>query len=110
MVRLTTAHYYTPSGRCIQKPYEGGTKEYRNDYATRLTNGEMFSADIIDFDESLQHKTLVNGRNVYGGGGVMPDIFVPMDTSHHYQYVNALRRKQVTYDYVLDYVDANRAK
>ena len=110
MVRLTTAHYYTPSGRCIQKPYQEGTKEYRQDYAHRLTNGEMFSADSIDFDETLQHKTLVNGRNVYGGGGVMPDIFVPMDTSIHYAYMNKLRRKQITYNFVLDFVDSNRDK
>ncbi len=110
MVRLTTAHYYTPSGRCIQKPYEEGNKEYRKDYVNRLTHGELFSADSIDFDESLKHKTLVNGREVYGGGGIMPDIFIPMDTSSHYGYVNALRRKQVTYNYVLDYVDSNRDK
>ncbi len=65
MVRLTTAHYYTPSGRCIQKPYENGVKEYRKDYANRITSGEMFSADSIHFDESQKHKTLVNGRNVF---------------------------------------------
>lgn len=111
MVRLTTAHYYTPSGRCIQKPYESGdNSSYQKDYANRFSNGEMFSADSISFDESLKHKTLVNKRNVYGGGGIMPDIFVPMDTSHYYAYINALRRKQVTYNYVLDYVDANRNK
>ncbi|MEN8116896.1 MAG: S41 family peptidase [Bacteroidota bacterium] len=109
MVRLTTAHYYTPSGRCIQKPYENGVKEYRQDYANRLSNGEMFNADSINFDDALKHKTLVNGRLVYGGGGVMPDIFVPLDTSRHYKYMNSLRRKQVTYNYVLDYVDQNRA-
>ncbi len=110
MVRLTTAHYYTPSGRCIQKPYDDGVKEYRMDYANRLSNGEMFSADSITFDENLKHKTLVNGRDVYGGGGVMPDIFVPMDTSSHYAYMNRLRRKQVTYNFVLDYVDTHRAE
>lgn len=108
MVRLTTAHYYTPSGRCIQKPYKEGISEYRNDYAKRLNNGEMFNADSIHFDDELKHKTLVNGRDVYGGGGVMPDIFIPMDTSSHYAYLNNLRRKQVTYKYVLDYVDAHR--
>ncbi|MDX1284719.1 MAG: S41 family peptidase, partial [Draconibacterium sp.] len=108
MVRLTTAHYYTPSGRCIQKPYENGLKEYRKDYANRMTNGEMFSADSIEFDDALKHKTLVNGRDVYGGGGIMPDIFVALDTSRHYRYVNNLRRKQVTYNYVLDFVDQNR--
>ncbi|MDX8339896.1 S41 family peptidase [Draconibacterium sp. IB214405] len=108
MVRLTTAHYYTPSGRCIQKPYEDGVSEYRKDYANRISNGEMFNADSIHFDNELKHKTLVNGRDVYGGGGVMPDIFVPMDTSAHYAYVNKLRRNQITYNFVLDYVDSHR--
>lgn len=108
MVRLTTAHYYTPSGRCIQKPYDGGVGEYRKDYVNRLSNGEMFSADSIHFDDELKHKTLVNGRDVYGGGGVMPDIFIPMDTSSHYSYLNKLRRKRVTYNFVLDYVDMHR--
>jgi len=110
MVRLTTAHYYTPSGRCIQKPYEEGVSEYRKDYANRMSNGEMFSADSIHFDDNLKHKTLTNGRNVYGGGGIMPDIFVPLDTSHHYSYLNQLRRQNVPYNYVLDFIDANRAK
>ena len=108
MVRLTTAHYYTPSGRCIQKPYENGTKEYRKDYLNRMTSGEMFSADSIHFDESQKYKTLVNSRNVFGGGGVMPDIFIPMDTSVHYKYINQLRRKTIIYNFVLDYVDKNR--
>lgn len=108
MVRLTTAHYYTPSGRCIQKPYDDGVGEYKKDYFNRMSNGEMFNADSIHFDDDLKHKTLVNGRNVYGGGGIMPDIFVPLDTSHHYSYLNKLRRKNVTYNYVLDFVDQNR--
>ncbi len=108
MVRLTTAHYYTPSGRCIQKPYDDGVGEYKKDYFNRMSNGEMFSADSIHFDDDLKHKTLVNGRNVYGGGGIMPDIFVPLDTSHHYSYLNKLRRKNVTYNFVLDFIDQNR--
>lgn len=108
MVRLTTAHYYTPSGRCIQKPYDDGVGEYKKDYFNRMSNGEMFNADSIHFDDDLKHKTLVNGRNVYGGGGIMPDIFVPLDTSHHYSYLNKLRRKNVTYNFVLDFVDQNR--
>jgi len=108
MVRLTTAHYYTPSGRCIQKPYDDGVGEYKKDYFNRMSNGEMFSADSIHFDDDLKHKTLVNGRNVYGGGGIMPDIFVPLDTSHHYSYLNKLRGKNVTYNFVLDFVDQNR--
>lgn len=108
MVRLTTAHYYTPSGRCIQKPYDNGVKEYREDYMNRMTSGELFNADSVHFDESLRHKTLVNGRDVFGGGGVMPDIFVPMDTSIHYRYINRLRRNNIVYNFVLDYVDTNR--
>ena len=108
MVRLTTAHYYTPSGRCIQKPYEDGVEEYRQETRNRLSHGEMFSADSIAVDETNQYKTLVNGRTVFGGGGVIPDIFVPMDTSTHYQYYNRLRRNNIVYNYVLDYVDKNR--
>jgi carboxyl-terminal processing protease len=108
MVRLTTAHYYTPSGRCIQKSYKKGVKEYRKDYIHRMENGEMFSADSIKFDESQKCKTLVNGRTVFGGGGIMPDIFIPMDTSAHYRYINKLRRKSVIYNYALDYIDSNR--
>ena len=109
MVRLTTAHYYTPSGRCIQKSYKKGIKEYRKDYLKRMANGEMFSADSIHFDQSQKYKTLISGRNVYGGGGIMPDIFIPMDTSAHYLYINRLRRNSIIFNYVLDYVDKNRA-
>lgn len=108
MIRLTTAHYYTPSGRCIQKPYDGGIKEYRKDYEKRLTNGEMFNADSIVFSDSLKYKTLLNGRTVYGGGGVMPDIFVPVDTSLHYLYGNRLRRNNIVYNFALDYIDKHR--
>lgn len=108
MVRLTTAHYYTPSGRCIQKPYNNGVKEYQNDVMNRLSNGEMFNADSINFSDSLKYKTLVNGRNVYGGGGIMPDIFVPMDTSRLYSYANRLRRNMVILNFAIDYGDKNR--
>jgi carboxyl-terminal processing protease len=109
MVRLTISHYYTPSGRCIQKPYVEGVDEYRKDYQNRFTNGEMFSADSIVFSDSLRHKTLVNGRNVFGGGGVMPDIFIPLDTSMHYSYVNRLRRNNIIFNFALDFIDKNRA-
>jgi carboxyl-terminal processing protease len=110
MVRLTTAHYYTPSGRCIQKPYEEGVEEYQNELMNRLTNGEMFNADSIVFSDSLKYRTLVNERPVYGGGGVMPDIFVPRDTSIHYRYINKLRRNNIVYNYTLEYIDKNRSK
>ncbi len=108
MVRLTTAHYYTPSGRNIQKPYDNGTESYKRDYLDRLSTGQLFSADSITLTDSLKFKTLVNGRDVYGGGGVMPDIFIPMDTSAHYRYYNRLRRNTVVYNFVLDFVDLNR--
>jgi carboxyl-terminal processing protease len=108
MVRLTTAHYYTPSGRCIQKPYSEGVKEYRKDYENRFTKGEMFSADSIVYADTVIYKTLLNGRSVHSGGGVMPDIFIPMDTSVHYSYINKLRRNNIVYNYVLEYIDKNR--
>ena len=108
MVRLTTAHYYTPSGRCIQKPYNNGLDEYRNDYMKRYSNGEMFNADSIVFSDSLKYKTLISGRTVYGGGGIMPDIFVPLDTSVYFSYINRLRRNNIVYNYALEYIDKNR--
>ncbi|MFW5774435.1 MAG: S41 family peptidase [Tangfeifania sp.] len=110
VVRLTTAHYYTPSGRSIQKPYEEGVEEYRKDYLERLSAGELFSSDSISFADSLKYKTLQNGRIVFGGGGIMPDIFIPMDTSSNYRYYNQLRRNQVVYNFVLDYVDKHRVE
>ena len=109
MVRLTTAHYYTPSGRGIQKPYNNGVEEYRREYMDRFSSGQLFSVDSIILPDSLKFKTLVNGRNVYGGGGIMPDIFVPMDTSSHNRYHNRLRRNNIIYNFVLDYVDSNRS-
>lgn len=108
MIRLTTAHYYTPSGRCIQKPYDEGVKAYRQDFMNRMSHGELFSADSISVSDSLAYKTLINGRNVYGGGGIIPDIFVPMDTSANYAYYNRLRRNFIVNNFVLDYVDKNR--
>jgi carboxyl-terminal processing protease len=109
-VRLTTAHYYTPSGRCIQRPYSNGVEDYRSDYQKRLDNGELFSADSISFSDSLKYKTLFSGRTVYGGGGIMPDVFVALDTSSLYRYYNQLQRSNVLYNYVLDYIDQNRSR
>lgn len=108
MVRLTTAHYYTPSGRCIQKPYDQGVEEYRTDYQKRMENGEMFHADSISFADSLRYKTLGSGRTVYGGGGIMPDLFVPLDTSALFAYYNRLQRNNILYNYILGYLDTNR--
>jgi len=110
MVRLTTAHYYTPSGRCIQKPYEDGVNEYRKDFQNRMLSGEMFSADSIVFADTLEYKTLLNGRIVHSGGGVLPDIFIPLDTSSHYAYINRLRRNNIVNNYALEYIDKNRSE
>jgi len=108
VVRLTTAHYYTPSGRDIQKPYDGGAEEYRNDYLNRFVKGELFTRDSVHFDPSQAFRTLKNKRVVYGGGGVMPDVFVPMDTSSHYKFFNLLVRKNILYSGALDYSISKR--
>ena len=108
MIRLTTAHYYTPSGRCIQKSYDKGVDAYRKDYLNRFETGQLFSADSIHFDKNQIYETLKNKRTVYGGGGIMPDIFVPIDTSVNYSYYNQLVRKNIVYTSVLDYMDQHR--
>lgn len=108
MIRLTTAHYYTPAGRNIQKPYKQNIKNYRNDYLLRFEKGEMFNRDSISFADSLMKETLVSKRKVYNGGGIMPDIFVPLDTSKYYRYFNDLIRKNVLFPYIVEYVDRNR--
>ena len=108
VVRLTTAHYYTPAGRNIQKPYKDDIKNYKNEYLKRYENGQMFSKDSISFPDSLMKKTLVTRRKVYSGGGIMPDIFVPMDTSMYYRYFNNLVRKNVLFPYVVGFIDKNR--
>lgn len=109
MIRLTTAHYYTPSGRSIQKPYEKGNGiEYGSDIKNRFEHGEFYSADSIKLDASLKYTTLVNGRTVYGGGGIMPDLFVPVDTTGINKYFRELRAKNVLNQFVVDYVEDNR--
>jgi len=109
-VRLTTAHYYTPSGRCIQRPYTEGMSEYRNVLQKRMESGELFSADSISFPDSLRYKTMKSNRTVFGGGGIMPDIFVPLDSSKHYAYSNQLRRSNIIYNYILEFEDTRREK
>jgi len=108
MIRLTTAHYYTPAGRNIQKPYKDDIKNYKNEYLKRFTNGEMFNKDSISFPDSLMKPTLVTKRKVYGGGGIMPDIFIPLDTSMYYRYFNNLVRKNVLFPFVVGLIDKNR--
>lgn len=110
MVRLTTAHYYTPSGRCIQRPYQDGVDEYRMDQYKRFENGELFSEDSIHLNKKERYSTRLNARTVYGGGGIMPDLFIPLDTSIHYRYYNELLRKNLIYDKVLTMMDKSREK
>jgi carboxyl-terminal processing protease len=110
MIRLTTAHYYTPTGRCIQKSYENGLEDYHLDILNRYQSGEMINPDSIHFPDSLKYNTLIQKRTVYGGGGIMPDIFIPIDTSANFKYFNLLVRKNVVYPFVLNYMDANLSK
>lgn len=107
VVRITTAHYYTPSGRCIQKSYSKGTQEYREDFKERYEDGELFGKDTFKYNDSLHYHTL-NGRDVYGGGGVKPDYFVPYDTSGNSPLFNLLVRKGIESRFCLDYVEVNR--
>ena len=107
-MRLTIARYYTPTGRLIQKSYEGGTDAYHKDLVNRYNNGELSNEDSIHFPDSLKYATLVNKRVVYGGGGIMPDIFVPIDTADYSDYYRDLIRKGIINQYVLQYMDKNR--
>jgi len=110
VIRLTTARYHTPTGRCIQRSYEGGVEEYHKEMQKRLDHGEYFHADSIQFPDSLKFATIVNGRTVYGGGGIMPDIFVPADTSLSTKLYTNLIRKGIFNSYTIDYVLANRER
>ncbi|MCC5936353.1 MAG: S41 family peptidase [Lunatimonas sp.] len=106
-LRLTIARYYTPSGRSIQKPYGEDEDDYGMDYFRRLEHGEFFTADSISFNDSLKYET-VKGRTVYGGGGIMPDYFVPMDTTMSSPYVNRLFNSEAWREFILDYLDKNK--
>lgn len=106
-VRLTVARYYTPSGRSIQKDYKKGNKEYFNELYDRMQHGEMSVKDSIHFDKKLLKYTK-NGRKVYGGGGIMPDIFVPADTSGYSKYLIDASRKNLIYDFTFDFMDKHR--
>lgn len=109
MLRLTVARYYTPTGRCIQKPYEKGKKDqYEEDLLNRFNHGELMHADSIHFADSLKYRTLESGRTVYGGGGIMPDIFVPADTSGYSNYLRDLAAKGVVYRVSMNYIDRHR--
>ena len=111
MIRLTIAHYYTPSGRCIQKPYEKGDQEdYAMDIEKRYKHGELYSADSIHFADSLKCHTLRRHRTVYGGGGIMPDVFVPLDTMQFTKLHRQIVARSLVINHTISYVDQNRKK
>ncbi|MDR0835060.1 MAG: S41 family peptidase [Tannerella sp.] len=110
MIRLTVARYYTPSGRNIQRPYENGnTDAYHHDLIDRYNKGELMSADSIHFPDSLKFHTLVSKRVVYGGGGIMPDIFIPIDTTKRgTEYHGKLVRYGIVNKVAMSHIDKNR--
>lgn len=109
-MRLTVARYYTPSGRSIQRPYTNGDEmSYRMDLVNRINHHELFSKDSIHFDESMKYKTSA-GRTVYGGGGIMPDIFIPVDTTKVSNFYNEVWDKNILYRYTLEFADQKREK
>ena len=109
MIRLTVAHYYTPAGRCIQKPYrKGEPEEYALDFEKRLKHGELTNRDSIHFNDSLRYYTLREHRTVYGGGGIMPDVFVPLDTLQYTNYQRKLAAKNIIINASLKYIDNER--
>jgi len=110
MIRLTIARYYTPTGRLIQSPYNEGYEKYMENFYKRYTNGELITADSIHMPDSLRFTTLINGRTVYGGGGIMPDVFVPADTSDYSDYYRNLVRRGILNSFSLEYSDKNRKK
>jgi carboxyl-terminal processing protease len=109
MIRLTVARYYTPSGRCIQKPYKKGDKDsYSRDLINRYNNGELSHADSIHFPDSLRYRTIRKHRTVYGGGGIMPDYFIPLDTTRYTKYYRELSAKSLIINASLRNLDKNR--
>ena len=110
MIRLTISRYHTPSGRCIQKPYTlGDEEEYRDDMMNRYEAGEFMNEDSIHFADSLKYTTLKNKRIVYGGGGIMPDKFVPIDTTENSEYYRRMIGSGNLHKYCLNYVDEHRS-
>lgn len=106
-MRLTIARYYTPTGRSIQKSYKNGVEAYNDELMTRIRHGELESADSIHMIDSLKFTT-PGGKTVYGGGGILPDVFVPLDTTYNSEYINRLYGAGLLNQFAYDYVDANR--
>lgn len=109
-IRLTISRYYTPAGRSIQRPYENGKKDYYREVYNRFNSGEMVSMDSISMPDSLAYETKLNKRTVYGGGGIMPDIFVPLDTAGGSDYYGQVARKGILNEFSILYLDKNRKK
>ena len=107
VIRLTTKKFYTPSGRCIQKPYNGKLADYDNELTKRFAHGEMYEADSINFPDSLKYTTKT-GKTVYGGGGIMPDIFVPLDTAKYSKDFSTITEKSIIYDMSFQFTDKYR--
>ena len=110
MIRLTIARYYTPLGRLIQKPYKNSRDAYKNEIQKRYEHGEMVHPDSINFPDSLKYYTKKNDRVVYGGGGIMPDIFIPADTSEYSDYYRKIVGKGIMNNFTISYIDNNRKK
>jgi len=108
MIRLTIARYYTPAGRSIQSPYNEGYDKYIENFIKRYSDGEMMTVDSVHLPDSLRSKTLINKRTVYGGGGIMPDVFLAVDTSFNSAYFRRLAGKNVFNAFTLEYFDKNR--
>lgn len=107
-IRLTVARYYTPTGRCIQRPYKENLKAYNKDLIERYNHGELMHEDSIAFPDSLRYETLILKRSVYGGGGIMPDLFIPLDTTKYTDYHRNIVAKGVLNKFVLNYLDQER--
>ncbi len=107
-LRLTVARYYTPTGRCIQKPYTNGNEEYYMEYYHRMTDGELENADSIKLNDSLKYTT-PGGKTVYGGGGIMPDIFIPLERNTGLKFYNESVNKGILYQFAFDYTDRDRS-
>jgi carboxyl-terminal processing protease len=107
-LRLTVARYYTPTGRSIQRSYENGKEDYYHDFAERFSRGEYVYVDSIKFDDSQKFVT-PGGKIVYGGGGIMPDVFVPLDTTGASEYYNKVRSQGLMYRFAFYYTDIHRS-
>lgn len=109
-VRLTVQKYYTPAGRCIQKSYEDGVDAYRKEKYERFESGELMSMDSLELPDSLKYATRITGRTVYGGGGILPDVFVPLDTTDNSAYFSSILRKGLDSRFALTFVDSIRSE